>query len=161
MPRRPQTALVIVLCAVACLLAASPAVAKTRHFNETLRSASISTAGNFPAIGSTQLNATTIAGRSFGPGAQINRVVVTGLPTPNTIAFKVTGTDFFAAGTQRWKATGTATVQADGSITNSGKGSYTGGTLRYRRSRGTFTFSGVQASGSTITVFTSSGTIRY
>ena len=162
MSRRAWTPLVLALIAGACLVVVSPAAARTRHFSETIRSVPISTDATFPAAGSGQLAASIISTKAFGgQGAQIYRLVATGQPSANTLTFRVTGTDFFGAGTQRWKASGTATIQADGSITSTGKGSFTGGTGRFRHARGPFTFTSAQAANSQLTVLKSTGTLRY
>lgn len=138
------------------------ASARTRHFHETLETATLAMSANFPAPGSTQRNAGPIHTTAFGRGggAQLNLATATALQG-STITFKVRGTDFFAGGSQRWVGAGTATLGADGSITSRGRGHYTGGTGRFRHARGTFTFTSTQAAGSPITRLTSSGTIRF
>jgi hypothetical protein len=147
----------------ACLGAASASAATTIRFTETQVTNQISASGDFPGVGGTQTNAGTITTTAFGRGqkAQINTVRVTGQPAATTLAFTVRGTDFFAAGTQRWTARGTATIQPDGSITATGRGRYVGGTGRYRRARGTFSFTATQAAGTTIQTARSRGTIRF
>lgn len=142
---------------------APAASARTTRFTERIPIAAIETGATFPGLGSTLASAGPIATRAFGPGggAQLNRLVVTAVPSPTTLVFKVRGTDFFAAGSQRWKAHGTARIHPDGSVTSRGAGSYTGGAGRFRRARGTFTFTSTQASGSPITHIDSSGTIRF
>ena len=146
-----------------CLGTASTSAATTIRVTETQVTNQISASSGFPGVGGTQRNAGTISTTAFGRGqkAQVNTVTVTGQPTATTIAFTVRGTDFFAAGTQRWTARGTATIQPDGSITAAGRGRFVGGTGRYRGARGTFSFTGTQAAGTTIQTARSRGTIRF
>lgn len=142
---------------------ASASAATTVRFTETQVTNQISAAGGFPGVGGTQRNAGTITTTAFGRGqkAQVNTVKVTGQATATTVAFTIRGTDFFAAGTQRWTARGNATIEPDGSITAIGRGRYVGGTGRYRGARGTFSFTGTQAAGTTIQTARSRGTISF
>lgn len=148
--------------AALCPTAASASAATTVRFRETQVTNQLSAAGGFPAVGGTQVNAGTITTASFGKGekAQVNTVRITGQPTATTFAFTLRGTDFFAAGTQRWTARGTGTLNAD-SFTATGRGRYLGGTGRYRGARGTFAFSATQAAGTTVQTARSRGTIRF
>jgi hypothetical protein len=148
-----------------CLVIAVPAIAakkKTVRFTETETSAPISTDANFPAVGSHQLSAAVLTTKAFGPGdkAQISRLRVTG-GTPANLTYAVTGTDFFAAGTQRWTATGRAVLHSNGSVTSTGTGTYVGGTGAYRGARGSFTFSSTQPTLTAPTVLKSAGKVVY
>jgi hypothetical protein len=146
-----------------CPGVATASAATTVRFTETQVTNQLSVAGGFPAVGGTQINAGTLTTAAFGRGekAQVNTVKVTGQPTATTFTFTLRGTDFFAAGTQRWTARGTGAIQPDGSLTATGRGRYLGGTGRYRGARGTFTFSANQPAGSTIVTARSRGTIRF
>ena len=152
-----------VLAAALGPAAATADAATTVRFTETQTTNQLSVAGGFPAVGGTQVNAGTITTASLGKGdkAQLNTVRITGQSTATTFAFTVRGTDFFAAGTQRWTARGTGTLNADGSFTATGRGRYVGGTGRYRGARGTFSFSATQAAGTTVQTARSRGTIRF
>jgi hypothetical protein len=135
---------------------------KTTHFTETETSAPISVSARFPAVGSHELSAAVISTAAFGPGrkGQVSLLTVTG-GTPADLTYTATGTDFFAAGTQRWTATGRAVIHANGSITTTGKGSYVGGTGVYRHARGSFTFNSRQPTLTAPTVLESTGKISY
>jgi len=135
---------------------------KTVHFSETETSAPISTSANFPAVGSRELSAAVIGTKAFGPGrkGQVSLLIVTGGNVADLL-YTVTGTDFFAAGTQRWKATGRAVLHANGSVTSVGKGRYVGGTRMYLHARGSFSFSSSQPSLTAPTVLKSTGKLVY
>jgi hypothetical protein len=160
---RIRIATAAVLIAALCPAAATAEAATTVRFTETQVTNQLSAAGGFPAVGGTQVNAGTITTASFGKGdkAQVNTVRITGQSSATTFTFTVRGTDFFAAGTQRWTGGGTGTVNADGSFTATGRGRYVGGTGRYRGARGRFTFSATQAAGTTVQTARSRGTIRF
>jgi hypothetical protein len=111
------------------------------HVSQTVKTSSISQSANYPSPGSRNTSAGTVTG-SLGSGAVIQKLVITGHPTVTTYTFKVTGTVFYAHGTTRASASGTATAQTNGSAAVSGHGHYTGGTGLYRGARGKFTFTG-------------------
>jgi hypothetical protein len=148
-----------------CLVTVVPAVAAkktTVRFTETETSAPIATDANFPAVGSHQLGAAVITTNAFGRGdkAQISRLTVTAGTAAN-LTYVATGTDFFAAGTQRWKVTGRAVLHSNGNITSTGRGTYVGGTGAYQGARGSFTFRSTQPTLTAPTVLKSAGTIVY
>jgi hypothetical protein len=91
--------------------------------------------------GSTQVSAGTVKSR-LGRGAALQKVTITGHPTPTTFTIKGTATDFEARGTIKISLKGTATVHPNGSVTSTGSGRYKGGTGRYKRAKGKFTFTG-------------------
>jgi hypothetical protein len=135
---------------------------KTVRFSETETSAPISTSANFPTVGSRELSAAVISTKAFGPGrkGQVSLLIVTGGNVADLL-YTAAGTDFFAAGTQRWKATGRAVLHANGSVTSVGKGRYVGGTGIYRHARGSFSFSSRQPSLTAPTVLKSTGKLVY
>lgn len=143
--------------------AAVPAKPTTVRFKETERSAAIATDAGFPAVGTHQRGAAILETTAFGKGdkGQIFRLTVTPPPEPGKIGFTLTGTDFFADGTQRWRAKGAATIAADGALKATGTGTYVGGTGRYRGARGSFTLRSIQPAGSPVTTTKSKGSVTF
>jgi hypothetical protein len=113
-------------------------------------------------MGSRELSAAVISSDAFGPGrkGQVSVLTVTG-GTLRDLTYTAAGTDFFAAGTQLWKATGKAMVHVNGSITTTGKGSYVGGTGVFRHAQGSFTYSSTQPTLTAPTVLKSTGKLIY
>jgi hypothetical protein len=170
-PHRSETRLRI--CTLAAVLAAIGLISipsaraeltkiKTVRFSETETSAPISTSANFPKVGSRELSAAVISTKAFGPGrkGQVSLLIVTGGNAAHPL-YTVRGTDFFAAGTQRWTAKGQAVLQPNGSVTSVGRGHYVGGTGIYRHARGSFRFSSSQPSLTAPTVLKSTGKLAY
>lgn len=143
--------------------AAAPAKPTTVRFKETERSVALSTDAGFPAVGTHQRGAAILETKAFGKGdkGQIFRLTATAPPEPGKLGFALTGTDFFADGTQRWRAKGVATFAAGGALTATGTGTYVGGTGRFRDARGSFTLRSFQAAGSPITTTKSKGSVTF
>ena len=151
----------VALAAVAGL-AASPAQAKSQHhYTSVIRNTAITTGAGYPAPGGTAVLAGTWTTGLFGAGAVVDRVTITGQPGPTTFAFKGTEVCFTPKGTLRDVFTGTAVVQPDGSQKITTKGTFTGGTGAYQGVKGTFTYTGTTAPGSTIVNGRSAGTLTY
>jgi len=141
---------------------ASAARAKTAHrYTSVIQNTALSTAGGYPAVGSTAVLAGSWVTNLFGNGALIERVTITGHPTPTTFTFKGTEVGFVANGTFKDTFTGTATVRPDGTQALTTTGRITGGTGAYRGATGSFTFSGSTTSGSSVVSGRSVGTISY
>jgi hypothetical protein len=145
------------------LRAAAPTRRHTVRFSEAEQSVAVRTDATFPAVGSTQLGTAVIRTKAFGPGekAQIFHLKITGQPTATTFAVRLSGTDFFAAGTQRWTARGTGVLKRDGTLAATGKGTYRGGTGRFRRITGSFTFTSTQPPMNPVTTTRSKGKVSY
>ena len=152
--------------ALAALVALSSVVstaqARTNHrYTSVIRTAPLSTAGGYPAPGGTAVVAGTWTTNLYGSGALVDRVRITGHPNATTFTFRGTEVGFVALGTLKDTFTGTATVQPDGSQKLVTSGRFTGGTGPYRGARGSFTFTGSTAPGSSVVNGRSSGTISY
>jgi hypothetical protein len=160
MRKKTSTTLVMLVALAAC--GATTAQAKTsHHYTSTIMLAPVATAQGYPAVGGIAVNAGTWATSLWGDGAVVDQIMITGQPAPGTFAFQGTETGFVALGTFRDKFTGTATVNPDGTQTVVSKGRITGGTGAYRGAKGSFTFSGSTAAGSSVVDGHSSGTVSY
>jgi hypothetical protein len=152
------------LMATAIVMTASTAAdAKptAHHYKSDIRNTALSTDNGYPNIGGTAVLAGTWVTNLFGAGAVVEHVTITGHPTSNTFEFRGTETCFVASGTITDKFTGRATVNADGTQTLATKGNFVSGTGAYRGAKGSFTFSGSTASGSSIVNGHSTGTVVY
>lgn len=155
--------LAVALAAVVVLSIVAPtAQAKKSHrYTSVIQTAPLSTASGYPAPGGTAVIAGTWKTNLYGNGAVVDRVRITGNPTPTKFAFRGTEVCFVAFGTLKDTFTGTATVQADGSQTLVTQGRFTGGTGAYRGAKGSFTFTGSTAPGSSLVNGRSAGAISY
>jgi hypothetical protein len=118
------------------------AQAATRHHvSQTIKLVAVSQSATFPNPGSRDVDAGIVSG-TVGRGAIIQKITITGHPTATTYTFKGTNTSFLAHGTIRSSFTGVATAQANGGLTVTGHGHYTGGTNAYLGARGKYAFSG-------------------
>jgi hypothetical protein len=161
MLRRTLTvALVAVLAASVSAVALASAV-KNHSFSSTTRLAGISISKNFPAPGSTSLDASITDAHPGGRAAGITKVTITGVSAGGLTSFKSTGTNYTAQGLQFLTTKGTATVHADGSATLTGSGRYTGGTGLFKHLTGTFTFTGSQPSVTGVSTLKIKGNQRY
>lgn len=115
--------------------------ATRRHVSQTIKLVPVSQSATYPNPGSKDGDA-GIASGTLGRGAIIQTITITGHPTATTYTFKGTNTSFFAHGTIRSSFTGIATAQANGSLTVTGHGHYTGGTNAYLDARGKYAFTG-------------------
>jgi acyl-coenzyme A thioesterase PaaI-like protein len=154
---------IIVTAAVAAVAAsAGPAAAKTtHHYKSVIRNTAVSTANGYPDVGGTAVLAGTWTTDLFGNGALVDHVTITGRPTSTSFAFRGTETTFVAKGSLTDKFTGTATVNPDGTQTIVTKGQFVRGSGAYRGAKGSFTFSGSTANGSSVVVGQSKGTVVY
>ena len=152
------------LAALAALaaLAVPAAQAKSQHkYTSVIRSTALTTGAGYPAPGGTAVLAGTWTTDLFGAGAIVDRLTITGQPDPTTFTFKGTEVGYVAKGTLRNVFTGTAVVQPDASQKITVKGTITGGTGAYQGAKGTYTFTGTTAPGSTIVNGRSAGTLIY
>ena len=115
--------------------------ANKHHFSVTATESVVSQSANYPTPGSTIVRAGIVTG-TFGDGAIVEKNHITGSPTPTTVTFKGTATAFYSLGTFRSALTGTATLQANGSVSLKGHAHYTGGTGAYRGAHGQYSFTG-------------------
>jgi hypothetical protein len=154
---------IIATAAVAAVAtSAGPAAAKTtHHYKSTIHNNAVATANGYPNIGGTAVLAGTWVTDLFGTGSVVDHVTITGRPSSTTFTFRGTETCFAAKGSLSDRFSGTATVNPDGTQTITIKGRYVGGTGAYRGAKGSFTFNGATASGSSIVNGHSSGTISY
>jgi hypothetical protein len=146
----------------ATVAVASTSRARTsHHYTSVIRTAPLSTGNGYPAPGGTAVLAGTWRTNLYGNGAVVDQLRITGHPTANTFTFRGTEVCFVALGTFTDTFTGTDTVQADGSQKVVTQGRFTGGTGAYRGARGSFSFTGSVASGSSVANGRSAGTISY
>jgi hypothetical protein len=115
--------------------------ASRHHFRVTATESVISQSANYPKPRSTIVRAGIVTG-TFGDGAIVEKIHITGSPTPTTVTFKATVTAFYSLGTFRSALTGIATVQANASLSLKGHAHYTGGTGSYRGAHGQYSFTG-------------------
>lgn len=135
--------LLVAVLVVAALFGATLAQAKSsHHFAVTTQLVVISRSAGYPAIGSSVESVGVEKSTLAGDGAQVQTLTITGHPTATTYTFKGKSTEFYSHGTLNGRFSGTATVQANGSAILTGKGHFTGGTDRFRRASGKFTFTG-------------------
>jgi hypothetical protein len=155
----------IALIAALAVFAVSPgdAVAKKRGhaYSASLTVATLSTGNGYPGEGGTALLGGALTTSTFGAGASVSHVKITGQPASNVIAFKGTEVDYYKAGTTHNKFTGTSTVGSDGSQQIVITGDYDGGSGRYRGSTGHFSFRGTASPGSNVVVGQSSGKLVF
>jgi hypothetical protein len=129
--------------AVTTLAGGTPAQAASKHrFSVTATESVISQSAGYPNPGSTIIRARIVTG-TFGDGAIVERARITGHPNPAAVTFKSTVTAFYALGTFRSALSGTATLQANGSISLTGHAHYTGGSGSYRGAHGQYSFRAV------------------
>jgi hypothetical protein len=125
----------------------------------TLKVARIAvTSGSPPATGS-EVGAGLLDGKVCGKTMHGAVRGTQKYPTPGH--FKTTATDFGPLGSVTGKASGTGTVNPDGSISFSGSGKTTGGTGIYKGATGSFTLTGTLPKNSTVATEHVTGTIHY
>jgi len=115
--------------------------ASKHHFSVTATESVLSESANYPNPGSAFVRAGIVTG-TFGDGAIVERTRITGRPAPTTVTFKGRVTAFYSLGTFRSALTGSATLQANGSVSLKGHAHYTGGTGAYRGAHGQYSFTG-------------------
>src|SRR5262249_28668422 len=91
-----------------------------------------------PAVG-------TEDGNLAGSGAVVARARITRRPTSSTYTLKGTVTDIYSKGTITSRFTATVRVNANKSLSVSGRGTYTGGGGSFRNASGKYTFTGSRA----------------
>jgi hypothetical protein len=161
-PRRQLRNVAVALVAALAILGPSTAQAKTQHrYTSVIESLVLSSGGGYPAPGGTAILVGSWATSLLGTGALIDHLTITGHPTPATFTFRATETGFLALGTFNDVFTGTATVEPNGAQKVSAKGRVIGGTGAYRGAKGSFTFNGATAPGSTLLFGHSAGTVSY
>jgi hypothetical protein len=153
----------LMLAAALAAIAAAPAAAakKSHKYTSHVVSNNLSTANGYPAAGGTSVSAGTVTTKTFGAGALVDYITITGQPQSNQIAFKGTETDFYVAGSLINKFTGVSTIHDDGSQDVAITGQYTGGTARYRGATGNYKASGKFAPGSSVFHGGSHGAVAY
>jgi hypothetical protein len=119
------------------------------------------TRDGYPGPGGSAVLIGALETSTFGSGAVVDRIKVTGQPEPNVVAFKGKEVDFFDAGTMRNKLTGTTTIADDGSLEILIHGTFTGGTRLYRGAAGSYDYSGEMVSGSTMAKGHSTGHVTF
>lgn len=75
-------------------------------------------------------------------GTEVNRVTITGHPSPNTYRFNGTGVDYYDTGAVLSSWHGTYKIRRDGRIDESTRGRITGGTGTYEGITGTVVLTG-------------------
>jgi hypothetical protein len=95
---------------------------------------------DYPSPGSTDTSVGTVSGL-LGSGRIVQKIQITGHPTPTTYTFQGTDTTSCARGTVRSSFSGTG-AELEGSLIMTGQGRYTGGTRAYRGARRTYGFAG-------------------
>ena len=153
--------LALATLAALAVLGTSTAQAKTHKYTSVIQTAMLSSAGGYPNPGGTAVLAGTWKTPQYGNGAVVDRVTITGHPTPETFTFKGTEVGFVLLGTFKDSFTGTATIQPDGSQKLVSQGKFIGGTGAYRGAKGSFKFSGSTAPGGTVVTGKSAGSIAY
>lgn len=131
----------VALAGVALLCVPPARAASGQRVGQTVKLATLNHSAAYPSPGSTAVYSGTVRSR-LGRGAIVDRIRITGHPTPTTFTFTGTSTGFYSRGTSRSRITGSATVQPDGEARLAGHGHYTGGTNAYRRVRGSYSFTG-------------------
>ena len=152
--------LVLFVLAALCVGAvfAAPASAARDSVDGTVTTVAISTQGNPPIDGSNRLvgeakgdlgTGTFLGNTTFGPPGE----------------FQSTFRVFYKKGSIKGQLSGTGTLNPDESASFSGSGTFTGGSGRYKRAEGSFTFTGSQpadtTSNSEPAVFEVDGSVRY
>lgn len=166
-PRRPWRRHSSIALAALCVLAAfgaSTAQAKTRTshaYKSVIQTNVLSTANGYPAVGGTAVLAGNWATNSYGNGALIDHVTITGHAGPTMLTFRGTEVAFLGHGTFKDNFTGTADVLPGGNQFIVIQGQVTGGTGAYRGAKGSYTFKGMTAAGSTVTNGSSAGASSY
>jgi hypothetical protein len=166
-PRRSRRGHSSIALAALCVLAAfgaptAQAKTKTNHaYKSVIRTTVLSTANGYPAVGGTAVLLGTWATNSYGHGALIDHVTITGQLTPTIVTLRGTEVAFVAHGTFKDDFTGMADVVPGGNQFISIHGRIQGGTGAYRGAKGSYTFKGMTASGSIVTNGSSSGTSSY
>jgi hypothetical protein len=152
----------VAMTAVLAMFAATASgAARVHKYKSTLSSVSLSTGNGYPNPGGVAVLAGTVSMSGFGNGALVDHVKIAGHPQPNVFEFTGTEVDYLALGTWRSTITGKSTVQPDGSQQVEVSGRFTGGTGLYKRSKGTYTFTGTVPAGSTVLTGHSTGSITY
>jgi hypothetical protein len=146
------------LAVAAATLAGGTLAASKHHFSVTATESVISESANYPNPGSAFVRAGIVTG-TFGDGAIVERTRITGRPAPTTVTFKGRVTAFYSLGTFRSALTGSATLQANGSVSLKGHAHYTGGTGAYRGAHGQYSFTGTIPPPTPTAVVHVSGTI--
>jgi hypothetical protein len=154
--------LVIAITAVLAVFAATASgAARVHKYTSALSSVTVSTGNGYPNPGGVAVLAGTLRLSGYGAGALVDHVKITGHPQPNVFEFAGTEVDYLALGTWRSSLTGKSTVQPDGSQQVVVSGRFTGGTGLYKRSKGTFKFTGTVPAGSTVLTGHSTGSLTY
>jgi hypothetical protein len=127
---------------IAATLATGVAGAATGHpFRlETITESSTAQSANYPNPGSSDTSAGRVSGL-LGNGRIVQKIQITGHPTPTTYTFQGSDTTSYANGTVTSSFSGTA-AKLEGALIATGQGHYTGGTRAYRRARGRYGFAG-------------------
>jgi hypothetical protein len=145
------TAVVLAVTAVAAANVATAAAAAKNHKIDAR-----ATLATYAMTANTSKDAGPVVGKPIGRGVVDQTTVFNGL------AFTSKGTVYGKTGTWRYKASGSATLQPDGSATFTGSAKITGGTGTYRGSTGQFDISGSAASvTATVSNFHATGKIKY
>jgi hypothetical protein len=133
----------------------------TKTYSSTIQSTTLSTGNGYPNPGGTVVLAGAWSTNTFGAGALVDHTTIMGRRASNVFTFMGSETDFLGLGSLSSMITGTDTVQSTGVQQISVQGRVIGGTGRYLRAAGHFTFSGTIEAGSMVLNGHSSGSITY
>ena len=134
---------------------------RTKTYSSTIQSTTLSTANGYPNPGGTVALAGSWNTSTFGAGALVDHTAIMGRPASNVFTFMGTETDFLGLGSLTAMITGMDTVQPSGVQQISVTGRFIGGTGRYLRATGHFTFTGTTEAGSMVLNGHSSGSVTY
>jgi hypothetical protein len=153
--------LVVIVAAMSAAVAGAKSVRTKHKLSATAQLGAISTAANFPAIGSATTDAGIVKSTVGGRGAETDALKVTATPAPGTLTLSGKAKLFYDKGTQTAKVTIQATIAADGSVAYTGSGTFTKGTGIYKGATGKVTFTGASPANSGVTTLNATGTITY
>ena len=144
---KPAAAIAVATAGVAATVAlggtATGATASNHPFTEHSRIAFIAAPITFPAPGTSSISAGINDYTPGGRTASVMATRITGITTHGEVTFTSKVREYNGRGIIISTAKGVATGRADGTTGYIGRGTYTGGTGRYRGLKGTYTFIGL------------------
>lgn len=151
-------AIIVALGSIAIAAPIAQGALNKHQLKLTIKDATITSQGDRP--GNNQTTAGLISGKPFGNGVESITDKVTAV-TSTTITFAGTITIYTTHGTINGKITIKIKPASSGGATGTGTGNITGGTDRYTRAHGAFTFTGAESANSTVFVSHATGTVSY
>src|SRR4051794_38843150 len=148
----------------AALAIAPAALAQSSHrYSSSIELNTLSTGNGYPSAGgfSVLSGDWNVTGLGESAGALVDRLTITGHPTDAVFTFKAAETGFLPGGTINDVAAGWSMLRPDGTLAVAGEGDFIGGTGKYRRARGHFTYTGVGSPVTGVIRLTSRGTIIF